>query len=260
MNVNPADENDNSKEGNGVEVLAVEPSKSSIRVPWTPRDAIVVLIWFLIIITFGALLIRKVLSSFMPEGAPLITMFVSYLISLLLLKHFTVDRGAQWSDLGIKPFNFLYGLGLAIGAFLVTRVFIFIYAIIAQALGLHQSKDVLEKLPDLFGKGFGGFLLAVLVVAIIAPIVEELFFRGFVYASFRQSWGVATAAILSSVLFALFHQDPFTYIPIMVIGIALALLYENTGSIWPSVMLHSLNNLISVVMLYYLRVIIRMFQ
>jgi membrane protease YdiL (CAAX protease family) len=257
MNVNPVDESDNNREDIDSEAPATGWSKSSINVPWTPRDAIVVLIWFLIIMTFGALLVRKALSSFMPEGAPLITLFVSYLVSLLLLKYFTVDRGAQWSDLGIKPFNFWYGLGLAISAFFVTRVFIFVYVFIAQKLGLQQSKDVLERLPDLFGKGFGGFLLAVLVVAIIAPIVEELFFRGFVYASFRQRWGVATAAILSSVLFALFHQDPFTYIPIVIIGIALALLYENTGSIWPSVMLHSLNNLISIVVLYYLRVPIK---
>jgi membrane protease YdiL (CAAX protease family) len=81
-----------------------------------------------------------------------------------------------------------------------------------------------------------------------------LFFRGFVYASFRQSHGVTTAAIVSSLMFALFHQDPYTYIPIAIIGLALVYLYETTGSLWPSIMLHSLNNLLSVVVLYYYRV------
>jgi membrane protease YdiL (CAAX protease family) len=255
MNRNSIDDNDERNERKEIDIIDNKiDGKTDKAVPWTPRDVLIALFWFLAIITAGSLLVRKALGTFMPEGAPVITLLIGYLVSLLLLKHYTIGRGAKWTDLGIKPFEYLHGTGLVVGAFIITKVITAVYAVIMKLIGLEQSPDIFEKLPNLFGRSIGGFLLAIFVVAVVAPIVEELFFRGFVYASFRQSHGVTTAAIVSSLMFALFHQDPYTYIPIAIIGLALVYLYETTGSLWPSIMLHSLNNLLSVVVLYYYRV------
>jgi hypothetical protein len=70
------------------------------------------------------------------------------------------------------------------------------------------------------------------------------------YTWLRGRWGPAVATIVSSLVFGLFHVQPFWILFAAFIGVALALIYEFSGSLWPAIALHMINNLISVVGLY----------
>lgn len=89
-----------------------------------------------------------------------------------------------------------------------------------------------------------------LLVGVIVPIGEELFFRGFVYGTLRR-WGVGLATALSAVLFAAVHQQIVHALPIFVLGAVLAVLYERTRSLVGPIAVHAVNNVVAILSLLY---------
>lgn len=83
-----------------------------------------------------------------------------------------------------------------------------------------------------------------LLVCVVAPVCEELFFRGFLFGALRKR-GLIVATVVSGLAFGLAHvaSSPIGFIvPLAALGMILALLYERTGSLYPSMALHALNN------------------
>ncbi len=81
-----------------------------------------------------------------------------------------------------------------------------------------------------------------ITVVIAAPLGEELFFRGFAFPALSRTMGVAAGIVVSGVLFSLLHLDPVGFVGLMEIGIVLAALRHWSGSIWPAVIGHAVNN------------------
>jgi membrane protease YdiL (CAAX protease family) len=81
-----------------------------------------------------------------------------------------------------------------------------------------------------------------ITVVIAAPLGEELFFRGFAFPALRKSWGLVAGILVSAALFSLLHGDPVGFIGLMEIGVMLAALRWWSGSIWPAVIGHAVNN------------------
>ena len=108
-----------------------------------------------------------------------------------------------------------------------------------------------DRLPDDLGV-HDSVLLAVLAgvfVIGIAPFAEELFFRGFLFQSLRQSWGVWLAAPASGLIFGAVHFEPDKLVPLAILGTALAWVFHRTRSIWPCIFIHALNNTLAFVVL-----------
>jgi len=91
-------------------------------------------------------------------------------------------------------------------------------------------------------------VVVTLIVGVIGPIGEEVFFRGFAYRVFKERFGLAAGLVLSALLFAVIHGNPVGLLPIFVIGLALAWLYERTGNLAAPIGLHCANNLITLLM------------
>ena len=88
-----------------------------------------------------------------------------------------------------------------------------------------------------------GYILLIIAVAIIAPIGEELLFRGFLQQFLEQSWKDITRAILiTSLFFSIIHMNPYWFIQIYILGVMLGFLSWKTNSIFPPLILHALNN------------------
>lgn len=77
---------------------------------------------------------------------------------------------------------------------------------------------------------------------VIAPFCEEVFFRGFVFPGLLRGMSVGWTVLVSSLLFAVAHADPGSFLVLFVIGLALAILRWRTRSLWPCILLHMLNN------------------
>jgi membrane protease YdiL (CAAX protease family) len=86
--------------------------------------------------------------------------------------------------------------------------------------------------------------LTAFAVVAVAPIVEEVFFRGVIYRSFRQVSPVVPASVAAGTLFGLVHTNySFAVQPeLALFGVITALLYEYTGSLLPCIALHSFVN------------------
>lgn len=85
-----------------------------------------------------------------------------------------------------------------------------------------------------------------ITVSVAPAVCEELLFRGVVYGSLRR-YGVPLATLVSALLFSLMHENISQTLYTFVAGLALAVCYEVTGSIWCGTFLHFFNNLVSCV-------------
>ncbi len=102
-------------------------------------------------------------------------------------------------------------------------------------LGINPIKLFQARLPETQGD----LIIFFLVGGIIAPVAEEIFFRGILYGFFRQ-WGMITAIILSTLLFVLAHPGAS---PVQIIGgIIFAISYEKEGKLMTPIIIHVLAN------------------
>lgn len=138
----------------------------------------------------------------------------------------------------------------------VLDVALFASLMLTWALGAHRILvyfPLLQWDPSLFTKlGFHERLpafdslrlfLFLIVGSVIAPLAEELVFRGFLFNLWMHRWGLVPGIVLSSAFFGLFHSSAF--LMAMVAGIFLSLVYLRFASLWPGTLLHALHNLVA---------------
>ena len=95
-----------------------------------------------------------------------------------------------------------------------------------------------------------GMFIMIILVGIVVPFAEELFFRGILYQWLRTRFGVWVGIIVSSLIFGIFHFDIAIAGAAFILGVLLAWVFERSNSLWPSVLIHSLNNAFKVILLY----------
>jgi membrane protease YdiL (CAAX protease family) len=119
--------------------------------------------------------------------------------------------------------------------------------LIVRALGLPTPQgDVFEWLRTL---PLGHFLIVAFAGAVVAPIVEELFFRGYVFHAYLAEKGVRTAYVGSAAIFSAVHGELTLLVGFFFMGLVLAYLYRRTGSIIAPVFAHLLNNSLAFISL-----------
>jgi uncharacterized protein len=147
-------------------------------------------------------------------------------------------RGARAADLGFSRAPWGASAKLVGSAFLVFLGISILWQTIALHFGIALQPDMLKKFPP----GWQGLALALFLGAVIAPISEETFFRGFLFSGLRKHYPFWIAAGCSALIFAVGHMVPGAILPLCVLGFLFAWLREQTGSIWPSIAMHMLNN------------------
>jgi uncharacterized protein len=110
------------------------------------------------------------------------------------------------------------------------------------------SALILEPHQEDIAEGFGTWPVQVLLIAILAPVSEEVCFRGMLYGGLREKLPRLGAALLSGVIFGGLHAltGLSAVPPLIVLGFLFCLLYEKTGSIVPGILLHMLNNSVAL--------------
>jgi membrane protease YdiL (CAAX protease family) len=215
-------------------------------VPWTTRDVwlglAALVLWLGLSLGLGLLL--RYLSLDVDQG-----LVLSLLEALLILPAwwFTVHKyRVGWQTLGLRGFQgVMLGLGLAL--MLLAYAFNLLHNLLLLLLGLRIQPDYV----GLFERLKSPWLLLVGSV-LVAPVVEEIFFRGFVFAGLRQRFGWQKAALLSAAIFAVIHLTPAVILPIFVLGCFLAFIYHYSRSLWPAILMHMLVNGVSLGLAYYL--------
>jgi membrane protease YdiL (CAAX protease family) len=144
---------------------------------------------------------------------------------------------------GLRPTRVLPAIAWIAGAFAVLFAF-------GQVWGSLVGIDSTEKLPDALGVHRSHIALAgaAILVTVIAPIGEEFLFRGYVFPALRNWRGLWPAALITGLLFGALHvvSAPIEFlVPLAFFGALLCFLYQRTGSLYPGIVLHSINNSIA---------------
>ena len=92
--------------------------------------------------------------------------------------------------------------------------------------------------------------VSMLIVTMIAPIVEEICFRGFFSRQFKGLIGIGFAAVVSAVMFGIFHMNINQFCYAFVLGVIFALADYAANSIWPSIIMHMLINSFGMIVMY----------
>jgi membrane protease YdiL (CAAX protease family) len=155
-------------------------------------------------------------------------------------------RGVTLADIGLRPISARW-VAASVGIFIVMRIVVTIIALLLAQLGI-TSMQAQAIAPA--GFTWVSAILTTLLAGIVIPFFEEIFFRGVVYRWLRDKWGVAVGIIVSGLVFGIVHLEPATVVPVIVMGFVLAWTYEKSGSLWPPILIHMLNNLLAVIALY----------
>lgn len=213
-------------------------------VKWTVIDAwSVFIILEMIRIIFWLLLISlKITGLSMVTG--LIINFAMSLFIMFLIYDVIRKLGSAFADMGLKTADFIKKASYGIFAFFACFLPIKIADLVTQYFykGPHVSSnpvmDIVEKSGGVFN-----LLMIFLFVSVIAPVFEEILFRGFLYGAFRNKLGPLKANLFVSFIFALVHQDIATFLSIFTLGMILTYTFEKTRSLIPSIILHGFFNL-----------------
>lgn len=239
-----------------MERIAAAPPKGGKRggFQWTLLEAVAMLS-----VTFSAFMLKETLTltSVMPSlpaewDVPVRVglLAVYYIVQVGLLVWLVRRRdGDPTAALGLRARGggvggFLTSAGLVMAGLVVTRLIASLYAYITRAAGL--TPTVATDLPGLFGSNATGFVLAVAMVVVVGPVVEEAVFRGALLEGLTAKWGPSAGIIVQAALFAAFHRSLWLLFPTFVLGVALGWLAHRRESLWPPIMLHSLYNAITV--------------
>lgn len=203
---------------------------------------------FIALLMGGLLLLVGVATPFLQLPPLSITLIVSaFEAALILPPWLIIIRGhrGSWGHLGFRGFHPAYLL-LAGGLLFASFVINLLWSLLLAPFGLETQPEVLP----IFGSGLQGLVLALVAGSLIAPLAEETFFRGFLFANLREHHGPLRAMVITALLFALFHLTPTAFVPLFFLGCFLALLYHLSESLLPSILLHATMNTLAFALSY----------
>lgn len=174
------------------------------------------------------------------------TNLIIYVFTLLIMAYFIRRSGGRYSQLGFKKFKLNKPNINRVLSVLGITTFVSFLALIILSLFVNGStiKQAQDTGYDSVA-GWGSLLPVFIGLVIAAPIAEELVFRGFIYQGLRKKLSLWPAAVISSLLFALVHGQFNVGITVFIMALGACWLIEKTGSIYSSILLHMLKNLIA---------------
>lgn len=137
------------------------------------------------------------------------------------------------------------GRGAALVFVLAAASCIFLNNLLELSGIVHMSEGFEEVNEDIYS---ASLMLQILSTGLAAPVVEELIFRGLCYGRLRSAMGIIPAAVVSALIFGIYHGNLVQAIYAFALGILLALVYEHFDGLFPAVWFHVSANLTSIVL------------
>jgi membrane protease YdiL (CAAX protease family) len=173
------------------------------------------------------------LTLFITFGAPYI---IDRKVSLETLG---LKRLMSWTDIGLAPLGYI--------VYIITLVVVM--TIVVQFVPAFKADEVqnvgFESLTNQMG-----YILAFTTLVVIAPVAEEILFRGYLYGKLRRHVPIWASIIATSMLFALVHGQWNVAIDTFVLSLFLCGLRELTGSVWAGILVHMIKNGIAFYVLF----------
>lgn len=150
-----------------------------------------------------------------------------------------LTRLLSWTDIGLAPAGFVI-------YFLATAIVAYGISVFVPGIDLTQAQDT----------GFSNisryyeYILAFVTLIILAPVAEEVLFRGYLYGKLRKIVPMWLAIVITSALFGIIHGQWNVGIDVFILSIVLCSLREVTGNIWAGILLHMMKNGLAFYLLF----------
>lgn len=150
-----------------------------------------------------------------------------------------LGRLPTWGDIGLAPIGFV-----------VYYVLTFVLLLLAQNflpfVDYEQAQDVgFEQLVFRYE-----YILAFIMLVVIAPFAEEILFRGYLFGQLRRFVALPLAILITSLLFGFVHGQWNTGIDTFALSVVLCLLVVWSRSLWPAILLHMMKNFVAFYFLF----------
>lgn len=205
--------------------------------PWTAVIATVVALFVGLMLSIPVVMLdgpseSDDLSTWAMVGAQVMTVFGFIAVPFWVASQAGGGLRAAGRRLGLRRFD-----SSAIGWMVVAGVGYFVFLIAYAMLIMSPEQEDIAS-------GFGALPVQIFLIVVCASFAEEVCFRGMLYGGLRRKLMPPLAAVVAGLLFGGLHATTgITAVPpLIAFGVALALLYEKTGSLWPPILLHAFNN------------------
>jgi membrane protease YdiL (CAAX protease family) len=218
---------------------------------WRPWTALLALIGGLVLAAVGGLVVDlpalafgvKLTSSHTPPGLTIVDTIVqdvAFVLAAVYCAQLGANRVRSWQFGLRRP-----GVGwTSAGGFVLLLLALFIVLSVIWSEVFNPEK---EELLKTLGANEGTILLlaSAILTCVVAPICEEMLFRGYIFTALRNWKGTLPAALITAIVFGGVHvgsAPALDLVPLAGLGFGLCLLYRYTGSLYPCIIAHSLNN------------------
>jgi hypothetical protein len=176
------------------------------------------------------------------------TLIVADVASVFMILFFTakINRENMKAYLGFNPVKLLPFImwQVVMAAFFYGTSYLISQASIGEPEFMKQMREILKT------QSFGGLILMLMAIVVVAPIFEEMLFRGFMYTGIIKSRpGIFGTILITSTIWSMIHlQYEWIWIAmIFFMGIIFSLARHTTGSIYTVIAMHAVNNLLSFI-------------
>ncbi len=217
---------------------------------WTSKELIILLILTFVIVPFTLEgLLQDLLSSIFHSN-----LYAGTLTGLIMAIVFTTavyvvalrPFNYSWREIGIHSFKKDYWKWIFVWLLILIATSIALVSIM-DLFGIGTDNDKTQSLQQ--NMNWINITIGFVSAAIISPVYEEIFYRGFLYKWFRVKWGLVTGLFFSSIIFTIVHIPTYNTLPVNFIsGLIFAWTYEKTNSIIPGMIIHGTFNGIAVIL------------
>ena len=195
----------------------------------------------------------KKLSEIVTDENVLLSFAITTFISLsgAGIVWFALNRKNVWRRLGFVKTRW-DDIGLAFPGYLVYFVLAFV-ANLSLSIAFPEVADQEQQTGFMDAAGYE-LVLAFITLVLMAPLYEEMLFRGFVFRGLAKALSFWPAAITVSALFGLAHGQINVAVDTFLIGMVASWLVWHTKSIWPAILLHVIKNLVAYIFIFVIEV------
>jgi membrane protease YdiL (CAAX protease family) len=223
---------------------APAPNGSEAWKPWSAPLAL--LVWFgsTLVLSIAIAIVAAAMGYSIDDPPPGVNIAGTFVQDLVM-----IGAALLFAYMAGRPRAVDFGLvrariGKAIGAMIAIWIGFITFSLVWKTA---ISLDDPQTLPDQLGIAGStlNLVLVVIIITVLAPVAEEFLFRGYIFRALRNWRGFAPAAIITGLIFGAVHigSSPIGFaLPLAAFGFGLCLLYHWTGSLYPCIALHALNN------------------
>ena len=172
------------------------------------------------------------------------TQMILLLVPLFVVLYTKKDIRQTYGFTGTKTVGFAGAAFIAAGMVIVNMLL----SVCMVSLFPESAQNMNTTFSNLMDNNVAGVLF---VIALAPAVCEEMLFRGMILHSLKARYRMPAAMVITAALFGLYHMSLVKFLPTGLLGFALCYLVWRTGSIYPAMLMHFINNAFSVVISCY---------